>query len=82
MKTPRRKMPCSERSPSLLRTSPVGGKERGRERGREGRKEVAAAAAAAEDQRSWSGDARSSRRMRIARAAAWEELRDPPLLSA
>lgn len=27
------------------------------------------------------GDARSSRKMRTTRAATWEELRDPPLLS-
>lgn len=72
-------MPSSERSQSLLRTSPV-----------EGREVVAAAAAAAgtgEDAGLGSsgadpGDARSSRKMRTTRAAAWEELRDPPLLSA
>lgn len=58
--------------------------------GREGGREVAAAATAAgtdEDaglgsSGADSGDARSSCKMRTARAAAWEELRDPPLLSA
>lgn len=86
IKTPRWKMPSAERSQSLLRTSPVEGREGGREVA------IAAAAAAAaagtdEDARLGSsgadpGDARSSRKMRTTRAAAWEELRDPPLLSA
>lgn len=69
-------MPSSERSQSLLRTSPVG------------RREVAAAAAGTDEDAGLGsreadpGDARSGRKMRTTRAAAWEELRDPPLLSA
>lgn len=70
-------MPSSERSQSLLRTSPVG------------RREVAVAAAAGTDEDAGlgsreadPGDARSSRKMRTTRAAAWEELRGPPLLLA